>query len=259
MMEKTVGKSIDKVDTKTGKVTVVGLGPGDLSYMTPVVKEAIEKADVVVGYKTYIDLIQPLLENKIIIDNGMRKEVERCRKAVEMAEEGKQVVLVSSGDPGIYGMAGILMEVKDEVKSPIEVEILPGITAVSAAASALGAPLMHDFVVISLSDLLTHWEVIKKRLHCGGDGDFVIALYNPKSHSRTSQIEEAREILLSYRKEETPVGIVRNAKRENEEVIVTNLKEMLQHDIDMTTVVVIGNSNTYIKNGKMITPRGYTL
>jgi len=169
------------------------------------------------------------------------------------------VVLVSSGDPGIYGMAGVLLEVKEEMGSQVEVEILPGITAVNAAASALGAPLMHDFVVISLSDLLTDWEVIKRRIRCGGEGDFIVALYNPKSKGRITQIEEARAILLAYRGEDTPVGIVRNAKREKEEIIITNLKDMLQHPIDMTTVVVIGNSNTYIKNGKMITPRGYKL
>lgn len=242
-----------------GKVTVVGLGPGDLSYMTPIVKEAIVEADVVVGYKTYIDLIADLLEGKTVINNGMRREVERCKRAVEIAEEGKKVVLVSSGDPGIYGMAGILLEIKEETNSAIDVDILPGITAVSAAAAALGAPLMHDFVVISLSDLLTDWEVIKRRLHCGGEGDFIVGLYNPKSNTRTTQIEEAREILLKYRKEDTPVGIVRNAKRGNEEVAITNLRDMLQHTIHMTTVVIIGNSNTYIKNGKMITPRGYKL
>ncbi|MBM7614729.1 precorrin-3B C(17)-methyltransferase [Alkaliphilus hydrothermalis] len=250
---------VHNVNHKAGKVTVVGLGPGDVAYMTPVVKEAIEAADVVVGYKTYIDLIQPMLENKKVINNGMRREVERCQKAVEIAEEGHQVVLVSSGDPGIYGMAGILLEVKEEMGSNIDVDILPGITAVNAAASVLGAPLMHDFVVISLSDLLTDWEVIKRRIRCGGEGDFIVALYNPKSKGRTTQIEEAREILLQHRGEDTPVGIVRNAKRENQEMTITSLGNMLQHNIDMTTVVIIGNSNTYIKNGKMITPRGYKI
>ncbi|SCX80061.1 precorrin-3B C(17)-methyltransferase [Alkaliphilus peptidifermentans] len=242
-----------------GRVAVVGLGPGDLDYMIPAVYKAIQGAEVVIGYKTYIDLIKPLLEGKQVINNGMRKEIERCQLAVEMAEEGKNVVLVSSGDPGIYGMAGALLEVKEEKNSEIDVEILPGITAVSGAAASLGAPLMHDFVVISLSDLLTEWEVIKKRLYHAAAGDFVVALYNPKSMGRTTQIQEAVEILLRHRNEETPVGIVKNAKRHGEKVVVTTLGKMLKEEIDMTTVVIIGNSNTYIKNGKIITPRGYSL
>ena len=242
-----------------GKVWVVGLGPGDISYITPEARGAIDTADTIIGYKTYVDLIKPLIEGKEVVSNGMRREVERCETAVRLAEEGKRVALVSSGDPGIYGMAGILMEVKEQRNSGIEVEIIPGVTAVSAAAASLGAPLMHDFAIISLSDCLTDWERIKKRLNCAGDGDFVIALYNPKSSQRVTHIEEARDILLKYKKPETPVGIVRNAKRGKEEVIITNLEEMLKHPIDMLTIVIIGNNSTYIKNDKIITPRGYTV
>lgn len=242
-----------------GKVSVVGIGPGDISYMAPVVRDAIEAAEIIIGYRTYIELIESLLEGKQVIDSGMRREIERCQLAIELAEEGKAVVLVSSGDPGIYGMAGILLEVKDEKKSQVEVEVLPGITAVSAAAASLGAPLMHDFVVISLSDLLTDWEVIKKRIHHASEGDFVITLYNPKSKGRVTQIEEAVEIIAQSRTHNTPVGIVKNAKRVDEQVTISTLGEMLQEEIDMTTVVIIGNSNTYVSKGKMITPRGYRI
>lgn len=241
------------------KVYVIGIGPGEEAYMTQAAKDGIEASDTIIGYKTYINLIEPLIKDKEVIDSGMKKEIERCNLAIDLAEEGKVVSLVSSGDPGIYGMAGALLEVKGQRNSQVQVEVIPGITAVSAAAASLGAPLMHDFAIISLSDLLTDWEVIKKRIHMAGDGDFVIGLYNPKSKGRVTQIEEAREILLKYRKKETPVGIVKNAKREGEEVVITTLDKMLEHNIDMLTVVIIGNSNTYIENGKMITPRGYKL
>ncbi|MCC5911099.1 MAG: precorrin-3B C(17)-methyltransferase [Clostridiaceae bacterium] len=242
---------------KVGKVYVIGIGPGGEDYMAPAAKQAILASDTIIGYKTYVDLIRPILENKKIVDSGMKKEVERCTLALEMAQEGSIVSLVSSGDPGIYGMAGAILEVKNQKNIDVEVEVVPGVTAISAAASVLGAPLMHDFAVISLSDLLTEWEVIKKRIHLAAEGDFAIGLYNPKSKGRVTQIEEARDILLKYRKGDTPVGIVKNAKREGEEVTVTTLEEMLQHPIDMLTVVIIGNSNTYIKDGKIITPRGY--
>ncbi|GAB6086052.1 precorrin-3B C(17)-methyltransferase [Alkaliphilus crotonatoxidans] len=244
---------------RIGKVTVAGIGPGNIDLMAPAVKEAIEQADIMIGYKTYIDLIAPLIKDKRVIDSGMRKEIDRCRQAVTLAQEGHRVVLVSSGDPGIYGMAGILLEINNEVSPAVEVEILPGITAVSAAAASLGAPLMHDFAVISLSDLLTDWNVIKKRIDLASQADFVITLYNPKSKGRTSQIEEAVQIISQYRSPQTPVGIVKNAKREGEQITLSTLGAMLGEAIDMTTVVIIGNSNTYIQNGVMITPRGYQL
>lgn len=244
---------------KNGKVWVVGLGPGDINYITPEARYAIDAADIIIGYKTYVDLIKPLVEGKEVISNGMRREVERCEAALRLAEAGRRVALVSSGDPGIYGMAGILLEVRDQQRSEIDVEIIPGVTAVSAAAAALGAPLMHDFAIISLSDCLTDWAKIQKRLHCAGEGDFVIALYNPKSSQRVTHIQEAQEILLNYKNPNTPVGIVRSAKRGKEEVVITSLGEMLSYPIDMLTIVIIGNSNTYTMNNRIVTPRGYAV
>ncbi|MBZ4645484.1 MAG: precorrin-3B C17-methyltransferase / cobalt-factor methyltransferase [Petroclostridium sp.] len=242
-----------------GKIYVVGLGPGSYEHMTFRAVQAIEESEVIVGYKTYISFIENLIQGKEIESSGMRKEVDRCRFALEKALEGKTVSLVSSGDAGVYGMAGIMLEVVKESQQPIEVEIIPGISAVNATASVLGAPIMHDFAVISLSDLLTPWELIEKRLKHASQGDFIIALYNPKSHGRTEQIKKARDIMLQYKSPATPVGIVKNARRNGQQVQVTNLQEMLNYEIDMLSLVIIGNSATYIDNGKMITPRGYQL
>lgn len=244
---------------KSAKIYVVGIGPGDRQHMSGRALEAINDSEVIIGYKTYIDLVRDQLEGKEVVDSGMRKEVERCNLTLDKALEGKVVSIISSGDAGVYGMAGIMLEVMEERNADIEIEMVPGITAASAAASALGAPMMHDFVVISLSDLLTDWELIKKRLECAAMGDFVVALYNPKSMGRVHQIEEAREILRKYKSDNTPVGIVKNAKRYGEEVVITDLGNMLDHSIDMLTVVIIGNAHTYVKNGKMITPRGYRI
>ncbi|QXM05656.1 precorrin-3B C(17)-methyltransferase [Crassaminicella indica] len=242
-----------------GKIYVIGLGPGSREHMSKRALDAILDSEVVIGYKTYIHLIKDLLDEKEVIDSGMKKEVERCNLTIDKALEGKRVCIISSGDAGVYGMAGIMLEVKYERNADVEIEIIPGITAASAAASVLGAPMMHDFAVISLSDLLTDWKLIKKRIECAAKGDFIIALYNPKSKGRVYQIEEAREIIMKYKEKDTPVGIVRNAKRDGEEVIITDLENMLKYNIDMLTVVIIGNSKTYVKNGKMITPRGYQL
>lgn len=242
---------------------MVGLGPGDRDALTPQALKAINAADVVVGYKTYLRLVEDLLENKNVVSTGMRKEIDRAQAAVDLARQGRVVAVVSSGDPGVYGMAGIVLEMAGggvKEGAGIEVEIVPGITAATAAAAALGAPLMHDFVVISLSDLLTPWVKIMSRLEAAGLGDFVVVLYNPKSKGRQTHIETAREILLWHKSPETPVGIVRCAKRGQEEVVVTTLQEMLNEEngeIDMLTTVIVGNSQTKIENGKMITPRGY--
>ncbi|TCO79491.1 precorrin-3B C(17)-methyltransferase [Marinisporobacter balticus] len=244
---------------KNGKIHVIGLGPGDRQHMSERARTAILDSEVVIGYKTYIALVEDLLEGKEVIDSGMRKEVERCNLTVDKALDGKRVCIISSGDAGVYGMAGIMLEVKNERNADVEIEIIPGITAANAAAASLGAPMMHDFAVISLSDLLTDWELIKKRIECAAMGDFIISLYNPKSMGRVHQIEEARDILLKYKKPSTPVGIVKNAKRKGEEVVITDLAHMLNYPIDMLTVVMIGNGKTYVKNGKMITPRGYQL
>ena len=236
------------------KIYVVGIGPGKKGDMTFRAYDALEKSDVIIGYKTYIDLIKEYFPEKELISSPMKKEVDRCREVVEIAESGKTISLISSGDAGIYGMAGIMLEI---VPENIETEIIPGVTASNAAAATAGAPLMHDFATISLSDLLTDWDLIKKRVELASQGDFVISLYNPKSKGRTTQIEDAAEIMLKYKSQETPVAIVRNAGREDERVTAATLGTMLEHEIDMLTVIIIGNSKTFMRNGKIITPRGY--
>ncbi|AMD94776.1 precorrin-3B C(17)-methyltransferase [Leptotrichia sp. oral taxon 847] len=240
---------------KNGKIYVVGIGPGKKGDMTFRAYEAIGKSDVIVGYKTYTDLVKEYYPDKEIVSSSMMKEVDRCTDVLKMAKDGKNVALISSGDAGVYGMAGIMLEIADD---KIEVEVIPGVTATNAAAAITGAPVMHDYVTISLSNLLTDWELIKKRLELAAQGDFVVSIYNPKSRGRVTQIEEAQKIMLKYKPKTTPVAIVRNARRENEEYVVTTLEEMTKHEIDMLTIVIIGNSNTYVKNEKIITPRGYS-
>jgi len=240
------------------KIYVVGIGPGGMEDMTPRAKKAIEESDLVVGYSTYIEIIRDNFPGKRFISSGMTREVERCKLALEKAREGYTVALVSSGDSGIYGMAGIMLEVASRSESGIPVEIVPGITAASAAAAILGAPIMHDFAVVSLSDLLTPWNLILKRIECAAQGDFVICIYNPKSKNRNDYINIARDVILKHRDEKTPVGIVRNAGRKDESREVTTLGNMLEYEIDMFTVVIVGNSQTYIDDdGRIITPRGY--
>lgn len=239
----------------------MGIGPGSFADMSQRAADAIQAAEVIVGYDTYLALISELVAGKETIGTGMMQEIDRCRAAVEAAQTGRKVAVVSSGDPGIYGMAGLVLELvleQPEEARP-EVEIVPGISAVSAAAAILGAPLMHDFAVISLSDLLTPWEVIEKRVEMAAAGDFVIALYNPKSTRRTSQIEKVREILLRHRPATTPVGIVRQASRPGQSITLSNLDEFTGEEIDMFSLVIIGNSQTFIRDGLMVTPRGYTL
>jgi adenosylcobyric acid synthase len=251
------------------RLYVVGIGPGDLKHMTYEAREAIESADAVVGYSTYLRLIEPLLAGKEVFSSGMTRETERCREAIRLAVEGRTVALVSGGDAGVYGMAGLTLELVGacpELKGghggpplrDIDVVIIPGVSAVQAAAAVLGAPLMHDFAVVSLSDLLTPWEVIEKRLAAAAAADFVIVLYNPRSKGRPGHMERARNNLLSSRSPETPVGIVRNACREGEEKIVSTLAELPMEQIDMFSLVIIGNSATYVDSqGRMVTPRGY--
>lgn len=243
------------------KIFVTGIGPGLFEHMTEAAKNSLQEADVIVGYKTYIDIIADLVQDKEVMSSGMRREIDRCEKALELAEDNKTVCLVSSGDAGVFGMAGIMLEIVENRKSDVVVEIVPGISAANAAAATLGAPLMHDYVVISLSDLLTDWEVIEKRLHCAGQGDFIVTLYNPKSKGRPHNIEKTQEILLKYKDEKTPVGIVRNAKRKDESYVITTLGKIHEAEIDMFSMVIIGNSKTYITEDfkKMITPRGYQL
>lgn len=243
--------------SSSGKIYVIGIGPGNREHMSMMALKAIEDSEVIIGYKTYIALIEDIIKGKEVVNSGMKKEIERCQLTIDEAERGRIVSIVSSGDPGVYGMAGVILELVNKRDSNVEVEIVPGITAANAAAAALGAPLMHDYALISLSDLLTDWEVIKKRIDCAAAGDFIIALYNPRSKGRVNQIVEARDIILKHRKGTTTVGIVRNAKRQGEEVIITSLDNMFNYEINMFTTVIIGNTNTYEANGKMITPRGY--
>lgn len=244
-----------------GIIKVVGIGPGGLQEMTPKALEAIKLADTVAGYTTYIKLVETLLEGKTIIGTGMMQEIDRCRAAVAEAVNGHNVAVISSGDSGVYGMAGLVLELIMQLDPEVrpEVEIIAGVSAVNAAASVLGAPLMHDFAVISLSDLLTPWELIKKRARLAAEGDFVIALYNPKSHKRVQHIEEIREIIIEHRPGTTPVGIVNNASRPNQTVCISDLENFTKEDINMFSMVIIGNSNTYVADKFMITPRGYKL
>lgn len=218
--------------------------------------EALQEADLIIGYKRYIELLAKFIGDKAVISSGMRQEVERAQMAVREARSGKLVAVVSSGDAGVYGMAGLVMELAAD---SVPVEIIPGVTAATAVAARIGAPLMHDFAIISLSDLLTPIDTIMTRLEAAGWGDYVIVLYNPASSTRMEPIKKAREILLQYKDPMTPVGIVRNAEREGETVQLTTLQDMLAVKIDMLCTVIIGNSQSRIEHGRMITPRGYIL
>ncbi len=242
-----------------GKLYVVGFGPGGYEHMTAKAIEVIKKADVVTGYTTYVNILKEYFPDKQYLATPMMQEVKRCEMAVEEAKKDQTVAMVSSGDSGIYGMAGIIYQVAEEKQADIEIETVPGVTAASAAASVLGAPLMHDFAVISLSDLMTPLSLIMKRVDCAGQGDLIVCLYNPKSRKRTGYVEQAADILMKYRKGDTPVGIVRNAGRREEHVCITTLEGVKDAEIDMFSVVIVGNSQTYVKSGRMITPRGYSL
>ena len=241
------------------KLYVVGFGPGGYDHMTMKAVDVIENADIITGYTTYVEMLKAFFPTKTYLSTPMKKEVDRCRLAVEKTLEGNDVAMVSSGDSGIYGMAGIVLQVVDEMKADIEVEVVPGVTAASAAAAVLGAPLMHDMAIISLSDLMTPLEQIMKRVECAAIGDFVVCLYNPKSKKRTDYVEQAAEIMMKYQSPDTPAGIVRHAGRAEESMTLTTLGQLKDAFIDMLSIVVIGNSKTYIKDGKMITPRGYKL
>jgi len=225
--------------------------------MTPAAGEALGAAEVIVGYQTYLDLIPEFLAGKEVLASQMMKEVDRCRKALDLAAQGRIVALVSGGDPGIYAMAGLVFEMAREQNMCVDIEVIAGIAALNACAARLGAPLMHDFAAISLSDLLTPWEKIEKRLEAAASADFVVAIYNPKSKKRAGHIVRAREILLAHRAPETPVGIVTAATRENERIVLTTLGKMLENEIDMQTTIIVGNSMTFAWQGFMVTPRGY--
>jgi precorrin-3B C17-methyltransferase len=242
-----------------GKISVIGIGPGDEGSMSFNAVESIKKSDVVIGYVTYMKLIGKFCSGKTIESSGMRHESERCRKAVLHALEGRNVAVISSGDPGVYGMAGLLIQMVGEIGADVDMEVIPGISALNSCAAVLGAPLMNDFAVISLSDHLTKWEDIRKRIRSAAEVDFVICLYNPRSSERPHQIVEAKEIISASRPESTPVGIVTDCGREREAKSITTLGDMLNYDIGMTTTVIIGNSKTCIVGGRMVTSRGYVI
>ena len=238
-----------------GKLYVIGIGPGGLEHMTLRAKEAIEESNIVVGYNKYIDMIKPLVENKELFSTGMRGEEARCRKALELSKEDNTVALISTGDSGIYGMAGLILQMqKDE-----NVEIITGVTASSAAGSVVGAPLMHDNCNISLSDLMTPYELIKKRVRNAADADMIISLYNPRSKGRPHYLREAIEIIKEYRSLDTPVAVVRHALRDGQEFRMFTLENFDEEVVDMFSIVIVGNSQSFIKNGKFITPRGYDI
>lgn len=244
--------------TNDKKIYIVGIGPGNLEDISKRAYDVLKNVDVIIGYSTYIDLVKDEFKGKEIVSSGMKKEIERCKETLDIFRQGKSVALISSGDSGIYGMAGPMLEILNEEDVPVEV--IPGITSSIAGAALAGAPIMHDSATISLSDLMTDWNVIEKRLDCAADSDLIISLYNPKSRGRDWQIEKAQEIMLKYKGANTPVAILKNIGRVGQSYTSSTLANFLEHDIDMFTVLIIGNSKTYIdSHGKMITPRGYKI
>lgn len=237
-------------------ISVIGIGPGGKQGMTLEAVQAIEKAEVIVGYVTYIRLIEDMIQGKTVVANGMRAEVDRCQEAIDIARTGKHVAVISSGDSGVYGMAGLVYELSD---GQDDIEVIAGVTASSAAAAILGAPLMHDFCNISLSDLMTPYDKIMKRVEMAAEADFVICLYNPRSKGRRDHLKNALSLIEKAQGPNVPVGLVKDAGREGQTVHYTTVSTLDENLVDMTTVVVIGNSQTRMIAGKMITPRGYAV
>ena len=248
----------------SGKLYIVGVGPGHHDHMTFRAKQVIEESDTIVGYETYVNIVQDLIEGKDVYRYAMTQEVERARQCIDLAKSGKIVSLVSSGDPGIYGMAGLIYETLAESgwdpKTGLQVEIIPGISALNSCASIIGSPLMTDFAVLSMSDLLVPWEIIMKRVEAAAQGDFVIVIYNPSSKKRIHQLQDTRKILLKYRKPSTPVAIIKGAFRDSQSVVLTDLENLENHSdkLGMISTVIVGNSSTYNYKDLMINPRGYT-
>lgn len=247
----------------TGKLYIVGVGPGHHDHMTFGAKKAIEESDTIVGYETYVNLVEDLIQGKDVYRYAMTQEVERAHQCIELAKQGRIVSLVSSGDPGIYGMAGLIYEILAESgwdpKNGLPVEIIPGVSALNSCSSIVGSPLMTDFAVVSMSDLLVPWDVIVKRVEAAAQGDYVIVIYNPSSKKRIHQLQDTRKILLKYRKPTTPVAIVKGAYRESQTVVLTDLENLEKHSdkLGMISTVIIGNSSTYTYKNLMINPRGY--
>lgn len=240
------------------KLYIVGLGPGDAANMTSACCKALERVDIVVGYSKYIEIVSVLYPNKPTLGTAMTQEVQRCKEALRLCAEGKIVAVVCSGDAGVYGMAGLVYELAERFPS-VEIEVIPGITAALAGGAVLGSPFTHDFAVISLSDLLTPWEIIEKRLACAAEADFSIALYNPSSKKRCDHLKNACEILLRYKSPQTVCGLVQNIGREGQQHEIMTLAKLRLAQVDMFTTVFIGNAQTKSINGRMITPRGYCL
>ena len=246
-----------------GKLYIVGVGPGHHDHMTFRAKQVIEESDTIVGYTTYVNLVENLIDGKDVYRYAMTQEVERAHQCIDLAKEGKTVSLVSSGDPGIYGMAGLIYETLAESgwnpKTGLQVEIVPGVYALNSCASLIGSPLMTDFAVVSMSDLLVPWEIIIKRVEAAAQGDYVIVIYNPSSKKRIHQLQDTRKLLLKHRSPSTPVAIIKGAYRESQSIVVTDLEHMEEYAdrLGMISTVIVGNSSTYNFNDMMINPRGY--
>lgn len=248
----------------TGKLYIVGVGPGHHDHMTFRAKQVIEESNTIVGYETYVNLVEDLIAGKEVHRYAMTQEVERAHQCIDLAKSGKIVSLVSSGDPGIYGMAGLIYEVLAEEgwdrKNGLYVEIVPGVSSLNSCAALVGSPLMTDFAVVSMSDLLVPWEIIVKRVEAAAQGDYVIVIYNPSSKKRIHQLQDTRKILLKYRSPTTPVAIVKGAFRESQTIVLTDLENLESHadQLGMISTVIVGNSSTYRYQDLMINPRGYT-
>ncbi|MFL6366059.1 MAG: precorrin-3B C(17)-methyltransferase [Nitrososphaeraceae archaeon] len=251
------------MDKGKGKLFIVGVGPGSHEHMTYRAMQVIKESETIIGYDTYVSLVEDLITGKEIYRYPMTQEVDRANQAIHFAEEGKIVSLVSSGDPGIYGMTGLIYEILVDKgwdrENGIYIECTPGVSSLNACAALVGSPLMTDFAVVSMSDLLVPWDIIVKRVEAAALGDYVTVIYNPASKKRIHQLRDTRDIFLKYRKPSTPVAIVKGAYRESQDIALTNLDKMLdhQHMLGMITTVIIGNSSTIIHNGMMINPRGY--
>ena len=248
----------------TGKLYIVGVGPGHHDHMTFRAKRVIEESDTIVGYETYVNLVEDLIDGKDVHRYAMTQEVERAHQCIDLAKEGKIVSLVSSGDPGIYGMAGLIFEILAESgwnpETDLQVELVPGVSALNSCASLIGSPLMTDFAVVSMSDLLVPWEIIVKRVEAAAQGDYVIVIYNPSSKKRIHQLQDTRKLLLKYRKPSTPVAIIKGAFRKSQTIVMTDLEHLEEHSdkLGMISTVIVGNSSTYNFKDLMINPRGYT-
>jgi precorrin-3B C17-methyltransferase len=238
------------------QLTIIGLGPGGGLDLTGRAKAALEKSDLIVGYHVYVDLVKPDFPDKEYYTTPMRKEVERCQMALSLADEGRSVAMVCSGDPGVYGMAGLCYELAEGYPQ-VRLEVIPGVTSATGGAAVLGAPLMHDFAVISLSDLMTPWSLIERRLRAAAQADFVLCLYNPASHKRPDYLRRACQILLEEKSPETPCGYVQKIGREGESAQILTLAQLQDAQVDMFTTVYIGNSSTKVIGDKLVTPRGY--